>query len=253
VFYNNYNATNPSTDAISDSPNKQFYAFDSKFKGGADVIVADMGTFNGGVTYDAYALDGRSEIIVGNGPGMVSTIHVYDVSAAPKIVDTIYPLSNKGGITLSAARVNGDAIPDLIVAAGNGGGSAVEIWNGLASDAHDVRLAAFSAFGEQASRNAPVHATALDTDGDGIADILAVVQGTNGESNQIRYFDTYGSLEEIHYGFTGPWNIAALKNVDPSLPLDTECDVAAKDDIYTQLGTTNTATKPAKKLAKKKK
>ena len=83
-----------------------------------------------------------------------------------------------------------------------------------------------------------MHATALDTNGDGIADLLAVVQGTNGKSNQIRYYSTYGALEGIHYGFTGPWNIASLKKVDLSLPIDSQYDVAAKDDVYTQIGTT---------------
>ncbi len=247
VFYNNYDSGQPWADAIADWPNEQFYAFAGNFKGGADVIVADMGTFYDGYTLDAYTPDGRAEIIVANGPGMVSTIHVVDVSHGPKTVDTILPFHSKfkGGITLSAARVNGDLIPDLIVAAGNGGGSAVEIWDGLTND-WDARLAAFNAFGDQSTKNAPVHATTIDKNGDGIVDILAVVQGTNGKSNQIRYFDTYGSLEEIQHGFTGPWNIASLENVDPSLPLDSKYDVAAKDDVYTLIGTTTTAKKKKK-------
>ena len=107
VFYNYFDSSNPYADPIADSPDKQFYVYASSFKGGADVIVADMGTFYDGVTYGAYTPDGKGEIIVGNGPGMRSTIYVYDVSASPKVVDTILPLSNsfKGGITLSAARV----------------------------------------------------------------------------------------------------------------------------------------------------
>jgi hypothetical protein len=227
----------------------------SKFLGGADVVVADMGTFFNGVALNAYVPDGRSEIIVGNGPGMRSTIYVVDVSMSPKIVDTILPLSSnfKGGITLSAARVNGDAIPDLIVAAGNGGGSVVEVWSGVVNDAYDTRLDAFSAFGEQSTRNSPVHATALDTDGDGTADVLAAVQGTNGKSNQIRYFSTWGALQGIQYGFPGPWNIASLANVDPTLPIHTKHDVAAKDDVFSQLGKETATTVPAKKAKKTKK
>ena len=251
VFFNHYNTVNPSTDAISDTPSKQFYAFASKFRGGADVIVADMGKFYNGVTYDAYTPDGKAEIIVGSGSGMQAAVDVYDVSATPKVVDTILPFANsfKGGVTLSAARVNGDAIPDLIVAAGNTGGSAVEIYSGLTNDAFDAKLAAFTTFGDQSTKNMPVHAAAIDTTGDGIADILAVAQGTNGKSNQIRYFNMAGALQGIHYGFTGPWNIAGLQNSDPSLPLDTTFDVAAKDDVYTLIG----AATATKKTAKKKK
>ena len=190
VFYNNYNPAQPLLDPIPNTANKQFFAFSSSFLGGADVIVADMGRFLNGTTQSATTPDGKAEIIVGNGPGMRSTIHVYDVSGTPKIVDTILPFSNtfKGGITLSAARVNADAIPDLIVASGNLGGSAVEIWSGLTNDSTDVRLSAFTTFADTTTKNMPVHATAIDTDGDGDADVIAVVQGTNGTSNQIRSF-----------------------------------------------------------------
>ena len=45
VFYNNYNPANPLPDPIADVPNKQFHAFASKFNGGADVALADIGTF----------------------------------------------------------------------------------------------------------------------------------------------------------------------------------------------------------------
>ena len=123
VFYNNYNPANPLADPIANVPNKQFDVFTKKFLGGADVILADVGTFSNGTTVNATTPDGKSEIIVGNGPGMRSTIYVYDVTGTPTVVDTILPFDNKfkGGITLDAARINADVIPDFIVSAGNGG------------------------------------------------------------------------------------------------------------------------------------
>jgi len=50
----------------------------------------------------------------------------------------------------------------------------------------------------------------LDTNGDGIADQIAAVQGSTGTSNQIRYFTPSGTLIRSTGGFIGPWYIAAL-------------------------------------------
>ncbi len=249
VFFNSY----PALDPIPNSPNKQFFAFASSFKGGADVVIADVGTFSNGVTINATTPDGKSEIVVGNGPGMRSTILVYDVTGTPAIVDTILPFSNSfnGGITLDAARINADAIPDFIVAAGNGGGSAVQIWSGLTNDVTDTLLSAFNTFADQSTKNAPVHATAFDSNGDGIADVLAVVQGTNGKSNQIRKFQTNGAALGTLSGFTGPWNIASSCNMDLSSPGN--ASFAATDNVFTQLGSSvSTSVKKPKVKPKKR-
>jgi hypothetical protein len=249
VFENQLTSSaSPWSTAFTNTPDRKFNVFSSSFLGGATVAVADVGRFNNGVTQSATTPDGKGEIIVGNGPGMRSTIFVYDVSVTPKVVDTILPFSNsfKGGISLSTARVNSDAIPDFIVAAGNQGGSAVEVWSGRTDDNPDVRLAAFTAFGNTASKNAPVHATTLDTDGDGDADIIAAVQGTNGASNQIRFFSTSGApLAPTLNGFIGPWNIASLKNADPNLP----AHALAADQVFDSIGATVTTSvkKPKKK------
>jgi hypothetical protein len=219
VFYNNPALADP----IPNTPGKKFYVFPSTFLGGADVAVADVGTFLNGTTLNATTPDGKAEIIVGNGPGLRSVIYVYDVTGTPKVVDTILPFSNgfKGGITLDVARINSDLIPDFIVAAGIGGGSAVEIWSGLTNDNGDVRLSAFTTFADVTTYNAPVHAAAVDTDGDGIADCIAVVQGTNGKSNEIRLF----ALDPVTFdathvgtlsGFYGPWYIVSLKKKAPT-------------------------------------
>jgi hypothetical protein len=228
VFFNTFNPANPSADPIANTPNKQFSVFSSSFLGGADVILADVGTFSNGATINATTPDGKAEIVVGNGPGLRSTIYVYDVTGTPKVVDTILPFSStfRGGITLDAARINSDAIPDFIVAAGNGGQSAVEIWSGLTNDATDVRLSTFTTFSNTTTANAPVHATALDTNGDGIADTIVVVQGTDGTSGQIRSYSPSGSLKATLTGFTGSWNITRLRRPSPSLA----------DSAFAQLG-----------------
>jgi hypothetical protein len=246
IFYNNYDSGIPLADPISNTPNVQFYDFDSKFKGGADVTVADVGTFLNGATVNAIMPDGKGEIIVGSGPSMRATVHVFDVTGAPTIVDTILPFNNKfkGGVTLSGARVNADAIPDLIIAAGNKGGSLVQVYSGLTNDSSDALLAAFATFADTSTKNMPVHATAIDTNGDGIADILAAVQGTNGKSNQIRCFELDGTFVGALAGFNGPWNIASLNDLDPHLPAGA-ANLVANDLLFSLLG--DTYAKPKKK------
>jgi hypothetical protein len=250
VFYNSYDSGMPLADPIADTPDVQFYVFDKKFKGGADVMVADIGTFLNGTAVNATTPDGKSEIIVGSGPGMRATVHGFDVSGTPTIVDTNLPFHDKfkGGVTLSTARVNADAIPDLIIAAGNKGNSAVEVYSGLANDLPDALLAAFATFADTPTRNMPVHATAFDTNGDGIADVLAAVQGTNGKSNEIRCFGLDGTYLGALAGFTGPWNIASLSQLDPNLPNGAH-NLVANDLLFTLLGDLY-ATQPKKKKKK---
>jgi len=200
---------------------KTFSVFPSVFIGGADVAAGDFGTFGGPGPNNPSVPDGRSEIVVVSGSGMQVTAYVFDVSGAtPVLLDTILPFAStfRGGATLDVARIDGDAIPDLIFAAGITGGSTIEVWSGRTDDSPDLRLAMFTTFNDLSSRHVPIHAAAVDRTGDEIADRLAVVQGTNGTSNQIRTFNPDGTapytLPAMH---PGPWNIAAMNYPSPIL------------------------------------
>ena len=202
-----------SVDPIPDNPSKSFKVFPTSFLGGADVAVADLGKFGNGGN-DPNALDGKSEVVVSSGPGMVSTVYVFDVTGTPTVVDTILPFSSayKGGVTLDVSRVTGSDIPDLILSAGNTGQSAVEIWNGKTSDSPDVRLQRFATFADQTTVNMPVHSVGIDKTGDGVVDKIIAVQGTNGLSNQVRSFNPNGTSFEILPTLQpGFWNIDSLK------------------------------------------
>jgi len=209
IFFNDALAVDP----ISDTFDIKIKPFKKSFLGGVDVAAADMGTFSNGMIVDANTPDGRAEVIVSTGSGMTAKIKVYDLSNGAKVVDKITPFGSsfRGGITVDTARIDGDLIPDLIVSAGNGKKSKVKIFNGLTNDATDQLMANFKTFADRASRNAPVHATGVDTDFDGIADYIAVVQGTDGDSDEIRYFTTDGLPVAKQSGFEGPWNIASIQ------------------------------------------
>jgi hypothetical protein len=172
-----------------------FSPFGTGFKGGASVEVADLGQpIKVGVRnqLNPAALDGRAEIIVGSGSGMPATLKVFSYigsSKAATSVQTLRPLgaSFRGGITLDVARVNSDPVPDFIVAAGNGGASRILVLDGVTGST----LSGFKAFAPPSapSANAPVHVSAVDSDGDGIADLIFAAQGTDGATRTIRKFE----------------------------------------------------------------
>jgi hypothetical protein len=188
------------------------------FKGGVVLRVADMGNVeNVNVPtpntkiLNNNVLDNRPEIIVGNGPGMRSTVLVFGffpdlepatITAPPPVkLRTFTPFSNtfRGGISLDVARINADQVPDIIASTGSGGGSKVQILNGL-NGVNGVNGALitpeFSAFPKAlfpSSYNTPLRITALDTDGDGDADQLLAYQGTDGKAGQIRLLNLDGT------------------------------------------------------------
>ena len=125
VFYNNYNSGNPAGRSDRECTEQAVRRVRKEVPGWCGRDSGRRWHVLNGVTVNATTPDGKSEIVVGNGPGMRSTIYVYDVTGTPTVVDTILPFDNKfkGGITLDAARINADLIPDFIVSAGNGGKS----------------------------------------------------------------------------------------------------------------------------------
>jgi len=85
---------------------------------GVRLAAGDFGTFSAGATVDASKTDGKDELVLLSGPGIAPTIQIVDLSAAtPAVVKTINPLTKafQGGVSAVAARVNADAIADLIV------------------------------------------------------------------------------------------------------------------------------------------
>ncbi len=164
-------------DPVENAAFRTIRPFTSKFMGGATVAFADLGTFNAGTTVDAAVPDGRAELLIGSGPTVAPQVQVRDLSAdtAP-VIDTILPFTPgmRGGVTVSAARINLDSVPDVLVAAGVRGTGLVEAYDGRVASATNPRLAAFTAIAGR--RFAPTVARAVDTDGDGRADEIIAAQ-----------------------------------------------------------------------------
>lgn len=146
---------------------------------GVSLAIADFGTFADGTTVDATKLDGKAEIVVASPRGLAPTIQIRDASGSTvPVLDTVSPFTKTftGSYAVTTARLNKDSIPDIIVAQGRGGTSVVEVYDGGISTAANAKLATFTAFGDLASRNAPVSVAAVDTVGDGRANAVIAAQ-----------------------------------------------------------------------------
>jgi hypothetical protein len=201
VFYNQ-SATDPQH-PFQDVAGKRadFFAFSKNFIGGAVLGVADMGTFCVGKTVNAKAQDGYSEVIVGNGSGMRSTIEIFNFASktphvplqTPSLVRTILPFSStfRGGVFFDLGRMNNDAIPDLVIGTGNGGKSMVEVRNGC----NGALITQFQSYHDSSpsipkpdNQQSPVRVALLDNNGDGVADQIVTIQGTDGKSRDIKFW-----------------------------------------------------------------
>ncbi len=152
-------------------------AFESGFTGG--VFVAG-GDFNN---------DGYAEIVVTADQGGGTRVLVYDGQAAATgatviladflgLADTagVPDTTFRGGLHPAVADVNGDGIPDLVVAAGDTGGPRITVWDGVGIAAAGGGqptinpLANFFAFESDLRDGAFV--TVGDVNGDGKADLI---------------------------------------------------------------------------------
>ena len=116
-------------------PIGNFYAFAKSFTGGVNVAVGDV---NG---------DHVADIIVGPGAGTAPTVKVYD-PAHPTTPASIaaYPASQKKGVRVTVADLNGDGKYAILTALGAGGNSEVRIFNGVSLAALDHFFAQPGAF-----------------------------------------------------------------------------------------------------------
>jgi cyclophilin family peptidyl-prolyl cis-trans isomerase len=206
AMYRSVNAVDP----IENTAYRTFTPFGSTFDGGASVAVADVGTFVRGAIVSATAPDGRVEIVVGSGAGMQSIVRIYDISAAPRIVNTIRPFSgtSRGGVAVAVGRYDPDTIDDIVVSSGRGGRSATRVFSGRVDQSSTV-LASSAAFASLARPNAPVFTAPIDLDGDGKVDRFHATQrdanGIGGVQNVALNGTRTGPLGSLK----GPLRIAA--------------------------------------------
>jgi hypothetical protein len=126
-------------------------------------------TFGRGA-YEILPVPPTQYIAVGAGEGGGPEVQVYDVSSGtPTLKFDFFPFNTNftGGVRVAVGDVNGDGVPDIICAAGPGGGPQVNVYNGV-----DGTLM-YSFFAFNPSFMGGVYVAAGDLSGTGHADIIA--------------------------------------------------------------------------------
>ena len=156
--------------------------------GGVSLGAGDFGTFTA-ASADPTRQDGVDELVATTGVGDAPSVQIYSLAATtPAVVDSFRPFtpSFKNGFAVEVARFNADSTPDLMVTAGSGGRSVVEIYDGSVAAVANRRLAKLNAFSGIGSGSS-VFAAAFDSNGDNRADTVNFVQGGGTESAMVRY------------------------------------------------------------------
>lgn len=174
---------------------------------GGSIAAADMGTFANGTVVDAARQDGKAELLLTTGRGAAQKVQIRDLSsAAAKVVDTILPSSGttREGVVVTAARINADSIPEVIVTDRR----RTEIFDGRVAAAANTRISTFTPFGNSGRAADPGTTVGIDTSGDGIADNLLASQGYRG-SPGVKLLSTAGVSQGTRGSFQEPTFVAA--------------------------------------------
>jgi len=177
-------------DGLSGAQLYDFFGYEDSFRGGVTVAVGDVDQ------------DGFGDLILGTGPGGGSRVRVLSGKDLTPLRDVeVYEKTFRGGVTVAAADVNGDGIPDLITSAGSGGGPRVVVVDGRTS----ALLASFFVF-DPNSPNSRTGFTAAggDVNGDGFADIIAGAGAT--APAQIRVFSGFNRALLNDFYINDPFN-----------------------------------------------
>lgn len=109
-----------------------------------------------------------AEVVVGADAGSPSLVRLIDPSTQTVQSQFLaFGTNFYGGVRVAVGDVNGDGYPDLVAAAGPGGGPQIKVYDGMSGNV----LSAFFAF--PANFTGGVNIATADVDGDGRAEVIA--------------------------------------------------------------------------------
>ena len=132
--------------------------------------------FTGGLFVTTGEFEGTEDIIVSPDSGGGPRVTIYQ-GMTQTVLCNFYGVDNpnfRGGARVAVGDLNGDGTPDLIVAAGPGGGPVVSIYNGtsITPGGFTQKLVGdFFAFGSDVTRDG-VYVASGDVNGDGYDDLI---------------------------------------------------------------------------------
>ena len=154
---------------------KSFFAYDSKFRGGVEVAVADVSG------------DGREEIITAPGVGGGPQVRVFDQNGNALSSFFAYGKSLKTGILVGTGDIDGDGVSEIITGTGRGAGPQIRIFS---ASGKEKGTTGFFAYDKNFRGGVFVQAGDLNADG---VDEIVTGTGTGG-GPQIRMFDKKGAV-----------------------------------------------------------
>lgn len=167
----------------------QFFAYDSKFRGGVDVAVGDI---NG---------DSRAEIITGAGVGGGPHVRIFNERGELQGQFFAYENNFSGGVKVEVGNIYGDKTKDkneIIVSPGAGRSPEIKIFNSYGQEIKKIL-----AYSENLKSG--VNLSLGDLDKDGLSEIIT--GAGPGGTPHVRVFDKEGDLISSFYGlesnFTG--------------------------------------------------
>jgi hypothetical protein len=148
-------------------------------------VVFDNGASFGFTGFENAGGGTRQIFAVGADAGGGPRVQVFDAATRAILFDGfVYDPSFRGGVRVAVGDVTGDGIPDLITAAGIGGGPHIQVFDGT-----DFSLVA-GFFAYEPEFTAGVYLAVGDVTGDGVAEI---VTGTGfGGGPLVRVFNQFG-------------------------------------------------------------
>ncbi len=138
-------------------------------------------------------------IFVGAGSGAPPLVRAYDAeTGALKFERQPFASGFAGGVRVGTGDIDHDGIPDLIAAAGPGGGPRVVIYSGKTGNQLSGPLGSFYAY--DPTFTGGVYATAGDVDGDGYHDLITAA-GAGGTPHVKVYSGYSGALIASFHAF----------------------------------------------------
>src|SRR5262249_55478214 len=108
------------------------------FDGGNGDLISEWFAYSGGFVGRVFVAvggacgDGRADVITVAGPGGGPHVRVFDGETGTEEQSFFaYESSQRGGVTVAAADVNGDGRTDIVTGAGFGGGPRVRVLDGM--------------------------------------------------------------------------------------------------------------------------
>jgi hypothetical protein len=146
-----------------------------------------------------FAAGGARKIVTAADAGGLPLVRVYDAQTLVEQFSFLaFDARFAGGVRVATGDINHDGVPDVITAAGPGGGPHIRVLDGVTGEQLPGRVGSFFAF--DAGFTGGVFVSAGDVNGDGRTDI--VVAADAGGGPHVRVFNgSDGSLLSEFYAF----------------------------------------------------